>query len=213
MKKTFITLFIIVLSIGLSACSTNWKEGSSGISEEELFEDLNSMGSVSTSGTGSGSSLYNTLLDTEKTKIYFAKSGSSENGGLGPAHSVLSIGDFSHFSSGDEELSAYDLETAKVALIDGVDGDKKRRFVLAVTYQVRDGHSVTSIVADKGFDFDGDKLQVTFTGANGDYQVETYDVEDGVDELKSLIHLKMIIQTGDGESSVGQFSILEGFSS
>ncbi|MCB0355834.1 MAG: hypothetical protein KDD40_02445, partial [Bdellovibrionales bacterium] len=158
-KAIMITLLSVVFMVSLSACSSNWKEGSSGITEEELFEELDSMSAFSTASNGAGSGLYNELKDKPDTKRYFARSGDNSNGGLGPAYSVVSFGDFSPFGV-HKEISIYDLESAKVALLDGFDSQDQRRFVLAVNYQTKDGDSVTYYAEDAGFEFGKTKLQI-----------------------------------------------------
>ncbi|MCB9024719.1 MAG: hypothetical protein H6625_00240 [Bdellovibrionaceae bacterium] len=211
MTKSMITLLSLFLALALTACSSNWKEGSSGISEEELFEELNSMSTFSAAGNGSGSGLFNTLKEDPNTKIYFARSGNSDSGGLGPAYSVVSFGDFSVFASGQEDLSAFDLETAKVALLDGFDTQGKRIFVLAVSYQIRNGQAVSFFAEDEGYEFGKQKLQIQFSSNGQTYILETFDIREGQKDLMGSIHLKMIHVTEGHENEIGQFSFLEGF--
>jgi hypothetical protein len=214
MRKTLFTLLIIVLSIGHLACSSNWKEGSSGISTEEVMEDLSNLSTAGTSGLGSGRSLYNSLLENENTLIYYARSGDSSNGGVGPAYSLLSLSDFSLFmnTSNDEEISALDLETSKAALLMGTNEDGETKFVLAITFQFKDEQQQTVILEDLGFEFSKNRLRIHFESLNGNFMVETYDIVEGKEDLESKIHLNIIQIQDQKEKYIGQISILEGFS-
>ena len=213
MMKSMITLLSLFLALAtFTACSSNWKEGSSGITEDELFQELDSMSAFSAAGNGAGSGLFSYLKQDPQTKIYFARSGDSESGGLGPAYSVVSFGDLSLFAPGQEDLSIYDIESAKVALLDGFDQNGMRRFVLAVNYQIRNGQAVSFTVEDEGYDFGKQKLQVQISSGGETYIIETFDLREGKEDLKPLIHLKVIHMTADGqENIIGQFSFLEGF--
>lgn len=213
MNKIVFTLLILSLTVGVSACSTSVKYGSSGLSQEELFEDLESFATASISGVNSGRTLFNQLLENNDTVIYYARSGDSESGGVGPAYSVVSMGDFSQFGPGQEDVAALDLESSRVALLDGFDSSGARRFVLAVQYQVAGEGLVSATFEDKGYRDSKEKLQIEFTGHRGNFVLETHDIYPKSKELKPWIHLKMIEFSEAGRKLLGQFSALEGFES
>ncbi|MCB0392774.1 MAG: hypothetical protein KDD58_15900 [Bdellovibrionales bacterium] len=214
MKNVWIALLSFIILLVSSACSTNWKEGSSNITEDELFEDLTNMFTSAAAGCSSDSGLYSSLLDDSDTIIYYARSGTPEEGGLGPAYSVVSFGDYSVLScSSENDIGIYDLKSSRVALFDGYDADGYRRFVLAVNYQLIDGQGVSFVAADDDFKYSDGRLQIYFKSGQRQVFIETFDVVESGDgfDLKGKIHLKMVETTNGVEELIGQFSFLEGF--
>ena len=207
MKAWILKLTIVIASIGISACSTQWREASDSGSLDSILEDLKS---VSSQSSGSSSSKLNELLEGDykaNTSIYRAEA----PGSMGPVASVASLASLAFMGQGDD-VNVLDFNKAKVYFVSGYDNQGEQAYVLFLELTKADGGQVVS----RSFSNKGD-AQVL----NDEYVINmedklvlsTFDIEDKVEDFKSVIQLSVSDFDDNGEERrIGKFHSLVGYS-
>ena len=201
MKVLAIITFLLVSSLLLGACSTQYRNADAQISEDDLFSVIEN-----TIQNSSSSSTLNDLINDDSTVIYFADSA----GPLGGVESVVSFIDFSWLGM-DSELTVWDLEDATVIFLDGFDSDDFRIFYLVVDITDIDGNRTTQVFSstDGDYVFDDDGAVIYMTDG---IVINSFDIADDVkDEFGGAIQLRVGVERDGGLDYVGKFSTLVGF--
>lgn len=198
---------ISIFSVSLLGCSNQWREMDVEFSSQEV---LSMLGEVQTGSSFGGTQMSEVLAmkDEPGTAIYFAEaSAANPNGPMGSVHSVISLTNFSFM--GMPELIRNMIEETRIFFLDQLTGGGGHRAGLIIGIK-KGGEGTFSYNAFVGTgSISDEELSITMQGGSGSIIVRSMDL-DG-DDLMGIIQLK-VWDLSAGESYIGKFSTLAGFS-
>ena len=200
--KNLLVITLAVLSMGLTACSTQWREADPGISSDEMFGRIQDIMGNSTSSVGGTQSEFLDIINNDyQSVIYFADG----PGPIGSAKSVAAFYDFEFL--GKPNLSVENVESALVAFAVGSEG----RYGLLVSVTFDDGTTATQTFTNTSDPVvSNDTFDITMSSGASTIHLRTYDVKDGA--FKDVIQMIVGMDSAGGEIQWnGKFSTLVGF--
>jgi hypothetical protein len=206
---------LLLLTVGLAACSEQRREAGAEINDEELVSLYSEiMGAAPSGVSGTDTNVLQQLLEDPHSTIFHAGSSAKR-----PAVSVLSLNDFAFLDSvfQEEKHTSFDVDMqhADVIFIDGKLEDGDRRFGILMRMESYDGNVLyfTSTSESGGFRFTDSSFRVVMTGTNGESIIlKSTDVSTKYSkELSSSIKLDVWMDDGSQEFYMGQISTMSSF--
>lgn len=220
MKTSWLKIGFLILALGLSACSEQYRVTDPGADPAEINEILDRMQTQGSAVSSFDVNLLGDLRDDPTGSIFFTRSGTN---GLFP-ESVFSIADVSPFiDTGSSRLiNVFEMELSEVsiAFVDGVSSPEfgsGRHFALMIEFNFQDGGPAEYYVGisnPEDYVFSDEAFEVQFPGVNGETIVlRSYGVsEDFSDELRTNVKFDVWVIDNQGQTfQIGQFSALAGF--
>ncbi|MDB2425950.1 hypothetical protein N9W41_00285 [bacterium] len=198
-KKNFM---ILSVCLGLAACSQQEISIDPVHSAQEMQFDLDQIVSTS-SFTGGSAQVFGNLAKDPNTSIYYSKSGL-----MGSTNSVLAIYSLDWLRP---QLSHGEIADVIVFFLDNVTY-QGRQVALLVDVVLKDGTIITKIFDGvQSISVNGDEIEFVVSNGTDQLILRSFDLESGVEDLKSNIQLQVYKNINGSEAYLGKFSALMGF--